>query len=344
MSVLNVSIVIPTFNRAHLIERAVKSVISQMLPDDELIVVDDASTDNTEQIIEPYRGQLTYYKIPNLGAGGARNHGIRKSTRPLVAFLDSDDEWMPGKLYLQRTLMAALSDILFCFSNFAVTDNSGNEFHRFLFNWNRDERSWDEILNPGRPFSSIGALPDGYSDFNFYTGDMGLNEFQRAYILTSSLMVRREAAGDAFRFAEDVSTFEDFECFGRLSLKGTACYLDCETAWQHGHSGDRLTDIADLRRSSANLKILERVWGQDAAFRARYAELYQEVIDRARCDLIGDLLRCGQSARAREELGRLHDRPLAYTLASALPGPVASAAMKLRHRLKARRWPPQPVV
>ena len=96
-----VSVIIPTYNRGHLLERAVNSVLQQTFRDFELIVVDDASQDNTGQskFLKDHADKLLYYCLPsNRGVSAARNFGVQKSSGEWIAFLDSDDEWFPEKL------------------------------------------------------------------------------------------------------------------------------------------------------------------------------------------------------------------------------------------------------
>lgn len=88
------SIIIPTYNRAHLLARAVNSVIEQSLKEWQLIIVDDGSTDNTEEVIKPFLKdrRIVYLKKANSGAAASRNEGVYKSSGDLITFLDSDDE------------------------------------------------------------------------------------------------------------------------------------------------------------------------------------------------------------------------------------------------------------
>lgn len=97
---LKTSVVIPTYNRAGLLSRALESVLSQSLPADEIIVVDDASSDNTRDVVEGLKvARLRYFRHQNRsGAAAARNTGIRASQGLYIAFLDSDDVWRPGWL------------------------------------------------------------------------------------------------------------------------------------------------------------------------------------------------------------------------------------------------------
>lgn len=98
-----VSVVIPAYNRAHLLGRAINSVMSQTLDDWELLVVDDGSTDNTEEVVSAFQDPRVKYlrHVSNRGATAARNTGIKAAVGEFVGFLDSDDEWLPQKLEAQ---------------------------------------------------------------------------------------------------------------------------------------------------------------------------------------------------------------------------------------------------
>ncbi|AAM30348.1 glycosyltransferase [Methanosarcina mazei Go1] len=98
-----VSVIIPTYNRAHLIPRAIKSVLNQTYLDIEIIIVDDSSTDNTEEIVKDFKDRRLKYIRHNInkGASAARNTGIRESRGKYIAFQDSDDEWFSNKLEKQ---------------------------------------------------------------------------------------------------------------------------------------------------------------------------------------------------------------------------------------------------
>lgn len=88
-----ISIIIPTYNRAHLISRAIQSVINQTHTKWELIIVDDGSTDKTEEIITSFKDpRIKYFYTENTGATDSRNFGVSKSIGPYIIFLDSDDE------------------------------------------------------------------------------------------------------------------------------------------------------------------------------------------------------------------------------------------------------------
>lgn len=101
----SVGVVIPTFNRAHTLGRALDSVFSQTLPPEQIIVVDDGSTDSAAELVAGYPG-VSYLRQENRGVSAARNLGIRHCGCDWVAFLDSDDEWLPEKLEVQFGALA----------------------------------------------------------------------------------------------------------------------------------------------------------------------------------------------------------------------------------------------
>lgn len=95
-----ISVIIPTFNRSSVLVRAVHSVLNQTYKNFELIIVDDGSTDDTEKILAPF-ADVRYIKTKNAGVSSARNRGVDLARGKWLAFLDSDDEWLPQKLQAQ---------------------------------------------------------------------------------------------------------------------------------------------------------------------------------------------------------------------------------------------------
>src|SRR5687768_12542943 len=103
-----VSVVIPAYNYGRFVGAAIESVLGQTFADFELVVVDDGSTDDTGDVVARYSdSRLRYIRKENAGLPAARNTGIRAGTADLVAFLDADDTWLPGKLAAQAPLFAA---------------------------------------------------------------------------------------------------------------------------------------------------------------------------------------------------------------------------------------------
>jgi hypothetical protein len=332
-SPLSISTVIPTHDRAGVVGRAAASALAQCIPGDEVIVVDDGSRDGTEQALAPLRERIRYLRVEHGGAGAARNAGIRAARGDLVAFLDSDDEWLPGRLELARRLLRARPDVLFCFSDFRVRDADENEHRRFLYRWHEDPRPWSEILGPSRAFSELADLPPGLLDFPVHVGSLYAAEARRGYVFTSTVAARRVEAGDALRFAEDVPTREDLECFGRLAGRGAGAFLDVETAVQHGGAAARLSETAPLQAAEASLRILERVWGSDPEFLKHHGAVYREAAEEQRRIRCAALLHRGDVAPARAELRRMDAPPLLFRGLALLPGRVVRGVLRLRQAL-----------
>lgn len=102
-----ISIILPTYNRAHLLKRAINSVLNQTFKNWELLIIDDGSTDNTKNIINDFSNDNRikyFYKENSGGPAGPRNMGINEATGEYIAFLDSDDEWLSEKLEKQLSL------------------------------------------------------------------------------------------------------------------------------------------------------------------------------------------------------------------------------------------------
>ena len=109
-----VGVVIPTYNYADGVRRAIESVLAQRQPADEIVVVNDGSTDHTLKVISGYGNRLQWVSQPNRGAAAARNHGVRELGTDWVAFLDQDDTWLPEKLERQCAVLNRVPGAAFC--------------------------------------------------------------------------------------------------------------------------------------------------------------------------------------------------------------------------------------
>lgn len=116
----SVSVVIPAWNVAAYIARAIDSVLAQTRPAQEILVVDDGSSDGTADIVRGYGDRVRYIYQPQTGAAEARNRGISEAAGRWVAFLDADDQWLPDKLARQMELLARNPDIVWAYSNYLL--------------------------------------------------------------------------------------------------------------------------------------------------------------------------------------------------------------------------------
>jgi len=111
---MTVSLIIPTYNRCASLKKALDSVRQQSVLANEIIVVDDGSTDATAKMLMTYFPRVIYIKQDNKGVSAARNTGIRQAKSEWIAFLDSDDTWLKNKLEAQLTALRQASDIKVC--------------------------------------------------------------------------------------------------------------------------------------------------------------------------------------------------------------------------------------
>lgn len=140
-----VSIVIPTYNQADFLPKAIQSALNQTYRDWEMIIVDDGSTDNTEEIVKGYKESRIRYIVKkyNFGVSAARNTGIKNSGGKYIAFLDSDDEWFPEKISCQMKIFQKEDSKcgVVCTGGYIIKDNkktisiksislSSNSFYR----------------------------------------------------------------------------------------------------------------------------------------------------------------------------------------------------------------------
>ena len=112
-----VSVIIPAYNSGRFISEAIESILEQIYPELEVIVVNDGSTDNTEEIIRKYRNRVRYIYQPNKGLAEARNSGIRAARGKYLQFLDADDLLLPRKIERQVDFLEKFSDFDIVYSD-----------------------------------------------------------------------------------------------------------------------------------------------------------------------------------------------------------------------------------
>jgi glycosyltransferase involved in cell wall biosynthesis len=193
-----VSVILPTYNRAHTVVRAILSVLNQTYQDLELIIVDDASTDDTRQVVAGFDDERIKYirHEDNRGAAAARNTGIRASRGTYVAFQDSDDEWLPGKLERQvKAFEEASPEIGVVYSSF----------------WLIRERR--RSLRPSRIRKLSAILP---SKTRRLEGAI-YHALLRGNFVTTHAVVRRECFDRAGPFDERLPRLQDWELWLRIS-------------------------------------------------------------------------------------------------------------------------------
>lgn len=192
-----VSIVVPTFNCASYLRLAVQSVLDQDYPEKEIIVVDDGSTDNTAEILAEFGSRIVVINQPNSGIAAARNIGLQSSHGDLIAFLDSDDYWLPGKLRRQVEYLSAHPEVgaVYCgWHEWRPTAHADVDI----------KKEWLEAMRTdGIQSSESGML---YNQL-----------LQDCIILTSTLLLRREIREGVGLFDSTLRRGQDYDYWLRMS-------------------------------------------------------------------------------------------------------------------------------
>lgn len=197
-----VSVIIPTYNRGYVITRAIHSVLSQSYSNYELIIVDDGSYDNTKDILHAYTQHIQYIYQSNAGVSVARNVGIRTSKGQWVAFLDSDDEWLPE--YLESQI-------------FSINQQPHASIH--MTNSYQITESL-EIINTFER-KNILNLFDNRQHICINDAFIPILKYHLASPINT--VINRSCLQDTELFNADLSIYEDIDLIARVSLKGPVC-------------------------------------------------------------------------------------------------------------------------
>lgn len=247
-----VSVIIPTYNRADLVTRAVRSALAQTFPAHEIIVVDDGSSDNTSQALATFGAQIRYVHQANQGVSKARDRGIQEARGNLIAFLDSDDVWEPWKLALQVTCLRQYPDIVLLGTNALEVNDSGSAKPDFMRTYSA-YRWYDRVC---AHFQECRLDIDGRS-VPFFFGDFSAPMFLGNFFVTSTVIVRRDILARAGSFDPAMrDAGEDYDLFWRICRLGSAGVLDAPAIRFRRGGGDHLHATAQMALS--NLLAIER--------------------------------------------------------------------------------------
>ncbi len=335
----NVSAIICTYNRANIVTRAVQSALNCCENGDEVIVVDDCSPDNTEQVLKQFGDKIKYIRMnSNSGPSAARNTGIDASQNSLIAFLDDDDEWDPENLYLRKAIMQAHPELVYTFSNFSTRYSNGKIARNCLFNWGHEITDWHKIVGDSFKFSTMADLPASLSDFDVYIGSIYRSQMNIDHVLPSTMVVRREIAKDQIYFDTSMRLQESWQYSSKLARIADVGYLDISTTWQNDYEIPRLTDASSLKRYNAQIRVLENQWGKDETFLQAHSQDYQSRIDKERLLRIREYLALGRSTEARKDIALVKSGvPVSHRLLASIPSVMLRPAMLFRMKLKGLR-------
>lgn len=132
MNYPKVSIIVPNYNYGRYLNESIDSALAQTYPNTEIIIVDDGSTDDSETVLAGYGDRIKWFKQANAGVAAARNRGLSESAGEILAFLDSDDIWLPEKLEKQVKLLQTDKNIGLVHCGYADFDNAGKTLNENL--------------------------------------------------------------------------------------------------------------------------------------------------------------------------------------------------------------------
>lgn len=242
-SLMRVSVVIPAYNAARFLPQTIEGLRAQTQPADEIIVVDDGSTDDSRQVIASLGEGITYIHQENAGVSAARNRGITVATGDIVAFLDADDHWLPEKIAKQLAVFQAQPKVGLVASDRSDIDANGRVLLDSLFK----REGLDELFCnlAGRP------IPRAFSRL-----------VKTNFLPTSSVMVRKSALAEAGLFDTGIRYGEDLELWARIAAKhAVVCLPEVLVLYRlHDSNATQHTErlLADM------VRVMQRIrsWGR----------------------------------------------------------------------------------
>lgn len=220
-----VSVIIPTYNRGRVIKEAIDSVLAQDYTEFELIVVDDGSTDHTSDVLDSYRNVIKVLSQKNKGVSAARNRGIAEASGKFIAFLDSDDLWLPQKLSTQIEFFNKTPDALIC-----QTEEV----------WIRNGLRVNPKKRHKKPSGMIFKL-----------------SLELCLVSPSAVMIKRSLFDRVGEFDETLPACEDYDLWLRISSRFPIYLIDTPLIIKRGGHDDQLSSRAGLDKF--RIKAIEKI-------------------------------------------------------------------------------------
>jgi glycosyltransferase involved in cell wall biosynthesis len=277
-----VSVVMPAYNAAPYIRETLESVFAQTFTDYEVIVVNDGSPDTKELegALAPYLNRIRYRKQENLGAGAARNEGLRAARGEFVAFLDADDLWLPNYLHEQVKFIHEQACDLVC----------------------ADAMHFGDSPLAGRTFMQAfmeTAPPTGEVTF------LSLVSAEQS-LVTSGVLARREPIIEAGLFDEGLRNSQDFDLWLRLTRQGSRLAYQRKTLLRYRYHENSLSGD-EINRNTRQLCVLDKI-ETSFSLKPEEREVVFEAIARRRAILEYELGKLyvdqGDLKRARESFAK----------------------------------------
>ncbi len=229
-----VSVIVPTYNRAHCVTRAIDSALAQQRASVEIILVDDGSKDNTREVIASrYQNdpRVKYFAQENQGVTAARNFALSHASGDFIALLDSDDYWKPWKLSAQLACMARWPDLVMTWTDMEAVNSQGavidpRYIRRMYHCWSRF--SLETMFSDHSPLAEV--MPDSADPLKsatFHMGDVFSQMFMGSLVHTSTVMFRRSILDRIKGFDYRMKrSGEDYDFHLRTCREGRVGFLD----------------------------------------------------------------------------------------------------------------------
>jgi glycosyltransferase involved in cell wall biosynthesis len=340
-----VSVVIPTYNRAHILRTAVDSALNQTYPHIEVVVVDDGSVDDTRDLVATMDPRVRYFKQANGGVAAARNHGMLEARGEFIAFLDSDDEWLPWKITAQVGALRRCPRATIAWTD--MTSVCGAEMirerHLRVMYSAYEFSDLDNTLARIAPLGEFSPdIPARWRNAPVRTGDISSAIMLGNLLHTSTVVFRRDALIQSGGFDETYRPAgEDYEFYVRLTLTGDVVLLDAPSTIYRIGEADQLTHPAMMLEMAANNLRTLRDWLPPRSTRLT---LSPNLVRRRVSDSIDWLAQTELDAgfnwiAARHFMESLATRPAidqraAWLLACAMPRGVRQTLAAVRRRVR----------
>lgn len=282
-----VAIIVPTYNRAALLPRAIDSVIAQTCSHWKLIVVDDGSIDDTQAVLARYREQigerLHVIVQPHTGCCAARNRGLDAADCPFVAFLDSDDEFLPHKLERLLELFRLRPELGMVFSDSSCTDERGIRHTSVLTNFAPHAR----------------LVPKTHLAENLWTCGVELFDhlLHEYFISTIGGMVRKQVLDTGIRFQNDPAYAEEWLFCLQIARICRVGFVD-EPLNLHHHTPGSISRTDARRNVAGRAQTLRLMLTTLAELNSRQKRIIRQNLARACDQLAFDAIRAGEIAQS----------------------------------------------
>lgn len=281
----HVSVIVPTFNNEKYLGETIKSILDQSYQPEDIIVVDDGSTDGTGKIVKSFGSKIKYIYQENQGLAVARNTGLANAEGKYFTFLDGDDLWMPENLEIKVAILGKDRSLAAVFSDFVLFSDGGVIRERGITS------QYPVFARTGWDFNDIFEIRerlniDSGQEIDIYKGNIFKSLLFGNFINACSIVGRKECQEKVGLFTPDLRTQQDYEYWLRFSKNYKMGYIDAPLVSYRRHPS-QLTAHKNIVNIIKNVSCilapyyrdLEEIFpGYDSVrFKERYANVYKSL-------------------------------------------------------------------